>query len=245
MSFKTQSNKTIDELTGRHRKYAELLAIGELTKRDALVAAGFSRTSDIDLIGPSRERSKYPALWDYYQQRRREHLRLFDVTAETVQNELKILAFSRITDFIHIPTREDLSRQALFDAKIRRQMGYTDSDDEALLAQEDTIRENISGSNAEKKLKRKLKTFAPGQGIKLKCREDIPDEILPAIASIRETRDGLELKLYNKLDALDKLARMLKLYSDEDGSDKSTTIENFNVIVKGSKSDLLDKLNEI
>lgn len=236
-----QIHKSLDELSQRHRRYAELLAIGDKTKRDCLVAAGFSRATGIDLIGADRERSRYPALWDYYQARRKKHLRLFDVTAESIRDELRLVAFAKLTDFVAIPTRRDLQRQALFDAKIRQSMGYTDPEDEALIAQEDQIRQELSDDDSDRKHLR----FAPGATVKLKALEDMPEELLPAIAEISETRDGIRIKLHNKLDALDKLARLLRLYDAENESSKSTTIENLNVIVNGTKSDLLNELDKI
>jgi len=240
----SQVNKPLEQLSQRHRTYAELLARGDCTKADAMRRAGFaeSTTRDPDYIGPSRERSRYPALWDYYQKLRREHLRLFDVNAETVRDELRLIAFSKLTDFIHLPRRRDLQRQALFDAHTRKQMGYSDPEDEALLAQEDEIRQELSGEN---RAVEKLRKFSPGSTVKLKAYEDIPEELLPAIASIKETRDGIEIKLHNKLEALDRLARILKLYDDPQVGDKPTTIETLNVIVNGTKSSLLDQLDKI
>jgi hypothetical protein len=121
-------------------------------------------------------------------------------------------------------------------------MGYSDPEDEALLAQEDEIRQELSGEN---RAVEKLRKFSPGSTVKLKAYEDIPEELLPAIASIKETRDGIEIKLHNKLEALDRLARILKLYDDPQVGDKPTTIETLNVIVNGTKSSLLDQLDKI
>jgi hypothetical protein len=119
-------------------------------------------------------------------------------------------------------------------------MGYRDEEDDALIAQKDALRKELSESKSER-----LQRFAPGASVKLRCLEDIPEEFLPAIQSIEETRDGIKIKLHSKLDALDKLARILKLYEDPQQGDKPTTIENLNVIVNGSKSDLLKTLDSI
>lgn len=233
---KKQQLKTLDELPKRFIRFAELLAEGTHTKADAMRLAGFSESVSVarggDYIGTSRERSHYPSLWDYYQKLVNRRLRLFDVNAETIRDELKIIAFSKITNYIHIPTRRDVARQKLFDAKIRREMGYSDSEDQALIAQEDALRQSVGNDDPDRK-------FKPGESLKLKCLEDIPEELIPAIASIRETKDGISIKLWNKLDALEKLARICKLYDAEDDGSKSTIIENLNVTVNGTKSDLL------
>lgn len=239
-----QSNKKLNELSQRHLKFAELLAEGNNTKADCMRLAGFSDDGarHPDYIGKTREKSKYPALWDYFQELRNRRLRLFDISAESISAELKILAFSKITDFVDIPSRDDLQKQAIFDAKIRRSMGYSDAEDDALLAQENAFRQKLSRSKAE----RKLDQYAPGKTVKLKCLDDIPPELIPAIASLEETRDGIKIKLWNKLDALDKLARIAKLYDDPAApGDKPTTIENLTVLVNGSKSDLLKDLLKI
>lgn len=237
-----QIEKPLEQLSQRHLRFAEIFSLGNLTKGDAMRSAGFSDSMAKrgDLIGNTREQSKYPSLWDYFQKLRRKRLRLFDVSAESLENELRIIAFSKITDFVSIPTRRDLQRQQLFDAKIRKSMGYRDDEDDALIALENDLRKDLTEGKNEK-----LQRFAPGANVKLRCLEDIPEELIPAIRSIKETRDGIELRLYDKLEAIDKLARMRRFYDDPDSGDKPTVIENLNVIVNGSKSNLLDDLDKI
>jgi hypothetical protein len=235
-----QSEKPIDLLPLRLLRYAEHLAANGGNKTDSMAAVGLRNNSaSFKILGPNRDQSTYPALWDYYQELRNQRLRLYDVNAETIRDELKIIAFSRITNYIAIPTRRDHKRKELFDAKIRASMGYTDAEDKAILAQESHLRDTLNGDEG------KTSSYAPGQQLKLKAIEDIPEELIPAIQSIRETRDGLSIKLYDKLDALDKLARIMKLYESEDDDNKSVVIENFNVIVKGEKSELLKQLPNI
>lgn len=238
-----QSDKTLEQLSQRHLKFAELLAQGEHSKADCIRLAGFAESmgrSASAYISTTREKSKYPALWDYYQKLRNRRLRLFDVSAESIKDELKVIAFSKITNYVSLPKTRDLQRQKLFDAKIRKGMGYTDAEDEKILALEDELRESIGGENRDD-----LRKFSPGASVKLKALDDIPDELIPAIQSIEETRDGIKIKLYNKLDALDKLARIAKLYDDPDDASKATVIENLNVIVNGTKSDLLKDIDKI
>jgi hypothetical protein len=241
MSFKP-SNKPLDALPTKLLRYAEYLAEGH-DKSDALRRVGMSPGSITNAyIGPTRERSKYPALWDHYQQLRNRRLRLFDVNAETIRDELKVIAFAKITNYIAIPTRRDLERQQLFDAKIRRSFGYHDDDDDAILSREHEIRQNISGSKS-KKSDDIIAKYAPGGGgLKLKCLDDIPEELLPAIESISETKDGIRVKLFNKLEALDMLARIAKLYDRDEEDKKPIVIENMNIVVSGSRSELLKKI---
>lgn len=240
-----QSKKTLDEIPPKYHKFAELLAEGVHSKRDCSVLAGFSESfadsRSSDAIGPSRERSKYPALWDYYQSLRDRKLRLFDLNAGAIQREFKIIAFSKITDFVHIPTRADLERQKFLDAKVRQANGFSDEEDRAILGKESEILRLI----AEDKAAGKELKHHPGASVRLKILEDIPDELIPAIQSIQETPHGIKIRLHNKLEALDRLARMQKLY-DADGEDKkATVIEKLILNVQGSQSDLLKDLDKI
>lgn len=245
----TQSNKTLEQLSQRHLRLAELLAEGRHTKVDCIRMAGFSpngngtNSSVWHYVGPTREKSRYPALWDYYHKLRRERLRLFEDDARAIRDELRIIAYSKLTDFVHIPSRKDLERQALLDAQIRKAHGYQDvQDDEILARASDILADQIVGE--PKRLKAERETnLLPGSTVKIKCLDDIPEELIPAIAAIAETRDGIRLKLWDKVAALDMLAKMTHLYADPDGDKKPTVIEKLNIVVNGSKSDLLNNLD--
>ncbi len=83
--------------------------------------------------------------------------------------------------------------------------------------------------------------YTPGS-FRLKNREEIPPELLPAIAEISETREGIKIKLHDKMGALDKLARILKMYDGEnEEKERVSKINTINLIVNGSKSNLLDQ----
>jgi len=84
----------------------------------------------------------------------------------------------------------------------------------------------------------KNKIANPFETVRVKFIEDIPKELIPTIASIKETRDGIEVKLHSKMDALDKLARITKLFNQEP-SDEVPFGGEINIHVNGSKSPLL------
>jgi len=88
----------------------------------------------------------------------------------------------------------------------------------------------------------KEKRINPFETIRVKFIEDIPKDLIPTIASIKETKDGIEVKLHSKMDALDKLARITKLFNQEPQDDVPFNGE-INIHVNGSKSPLLLKLN--
>ena len=236
-----KNNKPLEQFSQRHLQFAELLAEGNRSKSDCYRLAGFSETMAVSaqFIGPDRDRSKYPALWDYYQKRRRERLRLFEDDARAIRNELQIIAYSKITNFVSIPTAKDLERQALLDAQIRRVNGYQDAEDDEILGRADEIlRDEIVNEPTQLKKKR-LDNLLPGSTVRIKCLDDIPEELIPAIASIAETRDGIRLTLWDKIKAIDILAKITRQYDDPNDNRKPTVINKLNIIVNGTKSDLL------
>jgi len=83
----------------------------------------------------------------------------------------------------------------------------------------------------------------PYETIRVKYIEDIPKELIPSIASIRETKEGIEVKLHSKMDALDKLARITKLFNQEP-TDEVPFGGEINIYVKGTKSPLLVSITE-
>lgn len=86
------------------------------------------------------------------------------------------------------------------------------------------------------------KSYRAGS-VRLKNREEIPQALLPAIAEISETRDGIRVKMHDKLGALDKLARWQKMYTamdEEEGGAGARVVTEISLTVNGSKSRLLD-----
>lgn len=81
------------------------------------------------------------------------------------------------------------------------------------------------------------------ESIRVRYREDIPKDLIPSIASIKETKDGIEVKLHSKMDALDKLARITKLFNQEP-ADEVPFGGEINIHVKGTKSPLMLTIGE-
>lgn len=171
-----------------------------------------------------RESSSKPELWDIWRAALDRQLRILDAQASNIIRELAIIGFSSIDRFIDFPSRAD----AIADMK-------ADNGPQSVTLDSDEIEDEENDSHAWKK-------YRPGATIKLKCLEDIPSELMPAIAEIHETKEGIRIKLHNKLDALDKLCRIQKLYASElpitEDDDKE-----INIVVNGSKSKLLPPAN--
>lgn len=176
-----------------------------------------------------RESSSKPELWDIWRAALDKQLRILDAQASNIIRELAIIGFSSIDRFIDFPSVADLKREAAKDARTREALGVATKADENAIIDD----ENDSES---------WKRYRPGSTIRLKCLEDIPSDLMPAIAEIHETKEGIRIKLHNKLDALDKLCRIQKLYASELPSTEDDDKE-INIVVNGSKSKLLPPAN--
>jgi hypothetical protein len=259
--MKAQSLKTLAELPGRLVRFAELYAQG-MSAAKAARECGYSKNvangSAYAWIGKTRESSQYPYLWDYYAQIRREKLRLFEVDADSIKNELKLIAFSKIDNYLDLPSKEvhnaitkleEQIRKACVELdtkfinpefKRREEAGEPTNGIKRIIATPAYYRLEDKIRKLETKLKQKR--TGPGAYLRLKFVEDIPAELLPAIAEIRETKEGIAVKLHSKIDALDMLAKISKLYAAEaDGGDGTglATVKEVNLVVNGSKSALM------
>jgi phage terminase small subunit len=268
--------KPLEDLPRRAKIYAEYLATG-CSKVEAAKQAGYSKnvanSQACQFIRETRELSYYPALFDYYQELRKERLRLFDVSVDSIVNELKIIAFSQIDNYLDLPTREakgkldklrekdtelntrlneyaiiilkyenQLTRER---KKIRKGFDELEAEQEEKLTRaeyQDAVEAAEPIRKELTKVRAKLRETedGPGAWLRLKFKEDIPPELLPAVAEIRETREGISVKLHSKMEALDKLAKWQRMYTDQadGGEDDPGKIARVEITVNGSKSTL-------
>jgi hypothetical protein len=274
--------KSLDELPARLLQFAELYANG-MSMMQAAKKCGFKpstcKAHSHTWVGKTRESSRYPALWDYYQKLRKEKLRIYEVSQQSVIEELKIIAFAKIDNYLDLPQKavqdklDKLLREQLeANEALERWMIDQKREEEAILRyeaaedeDEETLDEFGRGGWRKAPKKKSPKRFvdAPkemvdrlrkvndairdlskqsGYTLRLKWLEDIPPELMPAIQEIKQTRDGISVKLYNKLEALEMFAKYTRMYEAQDDNDKPTEIKELNIIVNGSKSPLLDEL---
>lgn len=59
---------------------------------------------------------------------------------------------------------------------------------------------------------------AKGMTVRIKSIEELPDEVVACISSIKKIKGGIEVKFYDKIAAIDRLSKML-------GWDKATKLE--------------------
>jgi phage terminase small subunit len=261
------STKTLDDLPRKLVKFAELLASG-MTAAKAARECGYSKSVATSRayawIGKTREQSLYPCLWDHYAELKRERLRLFNIEANSVLNELKLIAFSSIDNYLDFGTRAAKEKIDNLTERLHAEESALENEDKFLnpeykkiLDDEPNIVErskklrgvrrfNNLGEKQKKKIEKLSKDLqrakdAPGAYLRLKYLEDIPAELMPAIAEIRETKEGVAVKLHSKMDALDKLARYLQMFAEQkpDGDESLANIKEILIQVSGTRSRLL------
>jgi hypothetical protein len=198
MAFK-QVLKSVDELPRRIVRFAELLASGK-TPAEAGKEVGYSasvvKTTVYRYIRKTRESSQYPLLWDYYEELRKEKLRLFDVKVDTIVNELKIVAFSDISNYLDLPSRElhekhvrltdkmlEIEQQLeVYNVEISKCKKAKKDKEERELIKAIEISEEAKPLIEElKKVRKQIRKLedSPGYYLRLRYKEDIPKELLP------------------------------------------------------------------
>lgn len=196
-----------ERLTDRDKIFAACVLEGmpiSQAAKEAGFAESVAKARAHEWLPENREDSTKPLLWDYYTERARKKFRLHEITADNVLNELKLIAFSDLSNFVDWYNDSELS------------------DDSNLRPEE-------------------IFTKLQGRSIRVKSRREIPKALLPAIQSISETKDGITIKLYNKLDALDKLMKYLKMIQPEAKQpfDGEQVPQKIDLVVNGTRSPLL------
>lgn len=74
--------------------------------------------------------------------------------------------------------------------------------------------------------------------VQLTPTKDIPANKRAAIASIKQGNNGIEVKLHNKLDALDKLGRHLGLFKEHDQDAEETADDGFLEALSGKAGEV-------
>ncbi len=266
-----QSGKTLAQMSPRLKKYAELLATGLYHKTQCAVKAGYPVTTaeakSYRWIADTRDDSFYPALYDYYHKLYQKNLRRFDANIDSITRELSLIAFSDITKYVDLPSESNEEKSILarkvqtafhiveawksyekakkfYDTKQDKRKREPEPPDLPTDAQIRLL--NWFQDELDERQQNNLMfwvNYVRGS-VRIKNREEIPEDLLPAIAEVHETRDGIRVKLYDKLGALDKLAKIRKLYDIEDkDNDNIAKIEHVSIYVNGTRSNLLSEDN--
>lgn len=186
-------------------------------------------------VGKCREDSEFPVLWEYYEKLRRENLRQFDINAQSVLRELALIAFADLTRFIELPSQErenkmllavatEEAARAVYEYRINSEQYRKGCEIQGQqkpgkgrkktlckpsppTENQYRLAQNFQAMTEEARSELMAwKNYRPGS-IRLRNREKIPEALLPALAEITETKEGVRIKLHDKISALDKLAR--------------------------------------
>lgn len=230
---KIKPGNRVEKITKRDLVFVEHLLAGKSAASSARLA-GFTEAGSnkaCDWIRQTREQSRKPLLFDYWRKRSDANFRILGVTAENILRELAIIGFSSIDKFIDFPSKADAAEAFEHDAKHTPKSKSAFGTLSALSEIESEDDEDDSKT---------WKKFRPGSVIKLKCLEDIPADLMPAIAEINETKEGIRIKLHPKLPALQLLAQIMKMVGPIQEKQEDQVDYQINISVNGSKSPLLN-----
>jgi len=221
-------------------RYAEILAKGIYSKAEAARQAGYSQSVAHKLawrwIGDTRQESEMPVLFDYYEKLRKKNLREFDITAETISRELALIGFSDISKFTEMPSKDFYQKSLIAKNtdKALKQLGK--SSYEKLSLEDQKLVDHYNSLSEDAKIELMIWKEYKAGSIRLKHADEIPASLMPCIAEICETREGLKIKLHDKIAALDKLAKWQRMYDDRVEDLAKSTVKEINITVNGSKS---------
>lgn len=226
---KIKPGNRVEKITKRDLVFVEHLLAGKSAASSARLA-GFTDAGSnkaCDWIRQTREQSRKPLLFDYWRKRSDANFRILGVTAENILRELAIIGFSSIDKFIDFPSKADAqdASKAL---------------DELIVTSEDEELEDEPSKPNDQNDSKSWKNYRPGSVIKLKSVEDIPADLMPAIAEINETKEGIRIKLHPKLPALQLLAQIMKMVGPIQEKQEDQVDYQINISVNGSKSPLLN-----
>jgi len=154
--------------------------------------AGYSKTTAEKKaqlwVGKSRQESMYPEMYDLVQEGLDKLTVKAGVTAQMVIDELASIAFAKGTDYSFFEEYE-------YEMQVPVQKKSEDDDDD---------------NEVEFKTEKRI-----GTRVVIVPTSKIPEEKRTAIAGYKQTRNGVEVMVHDKVAALEKLGRYFKLFTDK------------------------------
>lgn len=148
-----------------------------------------------------------PHIQDYIQELNLARSRRTEVTADMVVQELACIAFAKVTDFIRVETKTEEHYT------LNKVKGLLDEDEE----------DGDEGKPVEYKAVDVFET------------DGIPENKIRAVASIKQGRSGIEVKLHSKEKALELLGRHLGMWNDKLAIDPSEELKNLYKALMGGE----------
>lgn len=187
-------------LIAKQKRFCEEYII-DLNGTQAAIRAGYASNSANEQAARMLAKD---SIQEYIQQLKADRSRRTEITADRVLQELAAVAFAKIDDFLKV---EEITH-----------IEYVPVNEPA--ESEDDEDSEAESSMTTKPVERKYKV------VNIYETEKVDRGKLPAIASIKQTKDGIELKTHDKIKSLELLGRHLGMWNDK--LDLSTKGESLN-----------------
>jgi phage terminase small subunit len=171
------------KLTDKQEAFCQEYLV-DLNATKAAIKAGYSERSASVLAVKLMNK---PQVQERIQELQQKRAARTEVSADRVVEELKVIAFSKVTDFLEV---REVERSIGLKKKTPIEEDFDDEDDE------------------EEPLTVKYNSVSVFQ------TSEMNQAAIPAIAAIKEGKNGIELKLHDKTKALELLARHLGMLKD-------------------------------
>lgn len=176
-------------LVKKQKRFCEEYIV-DLNGTQAAIRAGYAQNSANEQAARMLAKDSIKA---YIQELMAARSKRTEITADRVLQELAAVAFAKIDDFLKV----EMITQVEYVPVVE---GATEDEDD-----EDDAEKAMTMKPVERKYK----------VVNIYETDSIDKEKLPAIASIKQTKDGIELKTHDKIKSLELLGRHLSMWNDK------------------------------
>lgn len=198
------------KMDAKEKRFCEEYVI-DLNATQAAIRSKYSKANARNI---GSELLTRPYIQDYIQELNDARSRRTEVTADNVLKELACIAFAKVTDFVRVEKQEVPA-----ETTPARASGFDHDEDEEEV--DDTRTDD------EPDLRTVVTIFET---------DNIPDHQLRALASIKQGRSGIEVKLHSKEKALELIGRHLGMWNDKLQLGADEELKNlYKTVMDGSK----------
>jgi phage terminase small subunit len=165
----------------------------DMNATQAYKRAGYSVKSDQAAGVEGHKLLKNPKIQERVKQLQEKRSKSTGITADRVLKELATIGFSKITDFLKVSNPTDTEVDVPLPKKLIEQIDEGEDDD----PMDDIPKIPFRFSSVE-----------------IFNTDDMDKEAIPAIASIKQGRNGVELKLHDKVKSLELIGKHLGMFTE-------------------------------
>ena len=92
---------------------------------------------------------------------------------------------------------------------------------------------NMQNPLVQEYLNERREARSKGNRVRLTPTEELPPEKRAAVASVKKGRDGMEIKTYDKLRALELLGKHLGMFDAKSGREEADALEKLDRLLEG------------